>query len=154
MSHSDKTKRMSLILELAEKDVDKAAEYFAAAKARLASEHNKLNDILEYLNAYAAENEQLGTKLSPEQMIRQRAFTQQLSQAQGQQRQLIATVEREVEHKKSLWQKAHLKQRAMQDLVKRMADDEQMLEDKHEEKLLDEWAQQRFVQHSSQVKLH
>ncbi|WP_054113097.1 flagellar export protein FliJ [Marinagarivorans algicola] len=154
MSHSDKAKRMSLILELAEKDVDKAAEDFSVVKARLAAERNKLNDILEYLNTYAAENEQLGARLAPEQMIRQRAFTQQLSKAQGQQRQLIATVEREAEHKKALWQKAHLKQRAMQDLVKRMADDAQAMEDKQEEKLLDEWAQQRFAQASSQAKLH
>ena len=154
MPHSDKTKRMSLILELAEKDVDKAAEVFTTVKARLAAERNKLNDILEYLNAYAAENERLGARLAPEQMIRQRAFTQQLSKAQGQQRQLIATVEREFEHKKSLWQKAHLKQRAMQDLVRRMADDEQAMEDKQEEKLLDEWAQQRFAQASNQAKLH
>ena len=151
---SDKTKRMSLILELAEKDVESAANTFADAKARLASERHKLEDILDYLNDYAAANEAGNLRLSPEQLMRQRAFVGQLSQAQSQQRLLIAQNEREVEHKKSLWQKAHLKQRAMQDLVKRMSDEEQAHADKKEEKLLDEWAQQQFVRSEAQAKLH
>lgn len=151
---SDKTKRMSLILELAEKDVDSAANEFAGAKARLAAERNKLEDILSYLNDYAAASEAGNLRLSSEQLMRQRAFIGQLSQAQSQQRLLIAQNEREVEHKKSLWQKAHLKQRAMQDLVKRMSDEEQAHADKREEKLLDEWAQQQYVRSEAHAKLH
>ncbi|HEY7774790.1 MAG TPA: flagellar export protein FliJ [Marinagarivorans sp.] len=151
---SDRAKRMGLILELAEKDVDAAATAFADAKAYLASERNKLDDILSYLNDYSATSEGAGVRLSPDQLMRQRAFIGQLSQAQAQQRQLIAQREREVEHKKSLWQKAHLKQRAMQDLVKRMSEEAQAHADKKEEKLLDEWAQQQYVRSDSQVKLH
>lgn len=151
---SDRTKRMGLILELAEKDVDAAAAAFADTKAHLASERNKLEDILNYINDYSATSEGEGLRLAPEQLMRQRAFIGQLSEAQSQQRQLIAQREREVEHKKSLWQKAHLKQRAMQDLVKRMSEEAQAQADKKEEKLLDEWAQQQFVRSDSQVKLH
>ena len=151
---SAKTKRLSLILELAEKDVVAAANKFTDAKARVAAEKLKLDDILAYLNDYAELNERPGLKRSPEQMIRERAFIQQLSQAQGQQRLLIAQTERDMEHKKAIWQKAHLKQRAMQDLVKRMEAEELVKVNKSEEKLLDEWVLQQNARTESGLKLH
>ena len=147
-------KRMDLILDLAEKEVDAAASKFTDAKNKLTAAKMKLDDILAYLNDYANSSEKTGTRLTPEQMIRQRAFVQQLSQAQSQQRILIAQIERELEHKKSLWQKAHLKQRAMQDLVKRLAAEDQTRLDKAEEKMLDEFAQQQYVRSEAAQKLH
>jgi flagellar FliJ protein len=151
---SDKSKRMSLILDLVEKEVQTAASAFSNAQSRLAVDRLKLEEILSYLNGYANAQQGAGLRLTPEQLIRQRAFIHQLSQAQTQQRLIIAQSERDVEHKKSLWQMAHLKQRAMQDLVKRMADEELAKSDKLEAKLLDEWAQQQFVRRESQLKLH
>ncbi|MDZ7923106.1 MAG: flagellar export protein FliJ [Marinagarivorans sp.] len=148
------TKRMDLILDLAEKEVEAAASKFTDAKNKLVSEKNKLDDILAYLNDYTNSSEKAGTRLMPEQMIRQRAFVQQLSQAQSQQRILIAQTERDMEHKKSLWQKTHLKQRAMQDLVKRLSTEDQARLDKVEEKLLDEFAQQQYVRSEAAQKLH
>lgn len=151
---AERSKRLELILELAQKDVDAAADVFTQAKNKLKIECQKLDEILDYLNGYAGSCEKAGTMLSPEQMIRQRAFVNQLSQAQSQQRKLIAQSEQETEGKKGLWQQAHLKQRAMQDLAKRMADEEQWLESKEEEKLLDEWAQQQYVRSEQGFKLH
>ena len=106
---SGKTQRLELILELAQKDVDAAADVFSQAKNKLTTERQKLDEILDYLNDYAAACEGSGTTLSPEQMIRQRAFVNQLSQAQTQQRHLIAQSERTLEDKKGVWQQAHLK---------------------------------------------
>lgn len=150
-----KTQRMALILDLAEKDVEAAAAALATAKNRVAAEQLKLDDIISYINDYA-ESQAEGIRLSPEHMIRQRAFISQLNDAQRQQRLAIAEAERAFEHKKILWQEAHLKQRAMQDLVKRMAEDDAAIANKREEKLMDEWAARQHAasanQHSS--KLH
>lgn len=147
---TSKAQRMALILDLAEKDVDAAANALAQAKNRVAAEQLKLDDIISYLNDYA-QSQAEGIKLSPEHMIRQRAFISQLNDAQRQQRLAIAEAERAFEHKKTLWQEAHLKQRAMQDLVKRMAEDDAAIASKREDKLMDEWAAR---QHASGTNSH
>lgn len=151
---NQKSQRLSIVLELAEKEVDKAVEKLAKAQNQLSVERQKLDEIVEYLNDYSASCEKSGSIFSPEQMIRQRAFVRQLSEAQTQQRHAIAKAEREVEDKKSLWQQNHLKQRAMQELVKRLVDEETKIATKHEEKLLDEWALQQFQRNIQHSKLH
>ena len=91
-----------------------------------------------------AANSQSGLT-SVDRIARERQFLCQINEAVEQQKKLVLQFEKVLEQKKQVWQTAHLKHRALADLIDRIAKDEDRALEKAEQKILDEW----FAQSSS-----
>lgn len=130
--------RLAVVLDLADRQVQKASEiYNIALQAWKADEAR-----LEELRSYYAEYEHAfshGNALRASEIARQRGFLQKLADAIVQQGEVVRHRYEVAENKKALWHKAHLKHGALRDLIQRIRADEERALSKREEKMLDEW---------------
>jgi flagellar FliJ protein len=141
-----KSKRLAIVLELAEREKDQAAQAFEQARQQYAQEEQKLAQLEDYYQDYARSFTSTRT-LRVEDLVKQRSFLQQLSQAIQQQQGLLQTVKNAVEQKRQAWQKSHVKHKNLADLITRYRAEEQAVTDKKEQKMLDEWFQQSRARH-------
>ncbi len=139
-----RSKRLQLVLELAQSTEDKASEAYEMANGLYQSDVKKLEELCGYYDEYEHTFSNSPRCMRAEEIVRQRGFLMQLSDAKAQQTQIIAQRKKIADLKKSAWQKAHLKRRAMSDLIARLKVDEEKLLSRKEEKMLDEW----FIQSS------
>ncbi len=136
-----RSKRLAVVLELAERAKEKAAKEFEQTRQLVAEEQLKLSQLADYYQDY--QQSFTGQRaMHVQELVKQRAFLQQLSEAQKQQQGTVNRAEALLEQKRGAWQVAHLKHQTLGDLIKRYRADEELALDKKEQKMLDEWFQQ------------
>lgn len=131
--------RLQIVLELAEQAENDAADIFNKARSQHEREHIKLNDLANYCSDYQTSLASASGLQTAESIVRSRGFLSQLVEAKRQQQQIVTQFLKLADQKKQIWHKAHLKHRAMKDLIQRLREDEQKILSKQEEKMLDEW---------------
>jgi flagellar FliJ protein len=136
-----RAQRLQPVLQLADKQLKEAADQLDAVRKHIQQEEKKLADLEQYMLDYSA-NFQQNPARTAQDLVRQRSFLQQLSQARTQQQQVIGKYRQIVQQKQKLWQKAYLKQQAIFQLIERLKKDEFLALSKKEEKRLDEWSAQ------------
>lgn len=137
-----RAKRLGLILELAEREEQKAAQAAELAKRVWQEDQNKLDELCQYYNDYQASFSGPSSCRRADDIARQRAFLSQLAEAKKQQ---AAVVEKRLSlctSKQQVWQQTRLKRKAMQELIERLQADEAKLAARRESKMLDEWFNQ------------
>ncbi len=143
-----KSKRLQIVLDLAEQAEHDAAEAFEMARKLKIQDEQKLYELNQFYEDYEMDFRRPQPFLRAEEMQRQRGFLVQLCEARDQQQQILEHRTKVLESKQTLWQTAHLKRKALNDLIERLKLDEARELDKKEEKMLDEWfaqtAQQRI----------
>lgn len=137
-----RSERLGVVLDLATKTADKAAEVVAKVRQQLLAEEQKLEDLRRYYNEYEKVFSTQQTAIRALDMARQRAFLGQLTQAQQQQLVVIDQRRGLLAAKQKIWQVAHLKQQAIAQLIERLKKDENLALTRKEEKRLDEFTQQ------------
>lgn len=136
-----RAERLQPVLQLADKHLKEAADQLDAVRKHIQQEEKKLADLEQYMLDYT-ENFNQHPARTAQDLVRQRSFLQQLSQARSQQQQVISKYRHIVQQKQKLWQKAYLKQQAIFQLIERLKKDEYLALSKKEEKRLDEWSAQ------------
>lgn len=147
---ASRVERLTLVLELAEKAENTAAEGFNLARTQVQHESQKLNDINSYYSEYQQGLSAARGHQNVDAMIRARGFLQQLAQAKQQQQQIVSQYTKLSEQKKQAWLKAHLKHKSMQELIARLKAEEARALSVKEEKMLDEWVTGGFARKSAQ----
>ena len=137
--------RLHIVLEMAEKAENQAAEVFNQARTQHEQAQKKLEDLAAYCLDYQEGLGVLGGRQSAETIARSRGFLGQLMQAKRQQQQIVVQYLKLVEQKKQSWHKSHLKHRALKDLINRFKADDQKVLNRQEEKMLDEWVTLDFT---------
>lgn len=137
-----RSQRLQVVLDLADKAVQNAAQVLETARQQLGSEEKKLTDLQHYYQEYSKLFDSQSQGVRALDVARQRTFLSQLQQAQQHQQQVIAQRRQLVATKQKLWHLAYLKQRAIAELITRLKKDENLALSRKEEKRLDEWSQQ------------
>lgn len=137
-----RAKRLQLVLDMAEHVEQKAAGAYQMARDLWQEDQLKLEQLQRYYDDYEASFSGSSRALRAEDIVRQRGFLQQLSEAKHQQRQTIQRRSAVAEHKKQAWHKAHLKHKALRELVTRLQCEESNELSRKEEKLMDDWCSQ------------
>src|SRR5690606_41663499 len=78
-------------------------------------------------------------RLRAQEIVQQRSFLQQLAEALRQQGQIVERRRLIADNKQMDWRTAHLKRRALQELIERVKADEQKVLTRKGQKMLDEW---------------
>lgn len=131
-----------MVLDIAERTENKAAEAFEMARRLWLEDQEKMADLQRYYQDYETAFTQPSIRLRAQDIAQQRGFLQQLAEAVRQQAQIVERRRAIADTKQVDWRTAHLKRRALQELVARARADEQRHLTRKEEKMLDEWFNQ------------
>lgn len=127
-------KKMTPILELAERHESQAAQALGAGRQRLESARSGLVNLQGFRASYAGRFEQAGQLgLSVHRLNEFRSFLHKINKAIAEQERTIQQLEAEIEALRQGWEDAHRKVLGMQKLVARLSAAEQEQEQRREQ---------------------
>lgn len=141
-----RAKRLQVVLELAEQHERTAADALEQAREQKDLDEKKLEELSQYCEDYELAFRRPQPFMRADEIQRQRGFLVQLHEARDQQLRIVEQRIKVFNSKQQIWQKAHLKRKAMGDLIVRFKQDEARVLSKQEEKMLDEWFNQTAPQ--------
>lgn len=136
MARSD---RLQVVVEMARREENTAAEKLAGIQKQLNGEVARLRDLEEYYGQYEQTQQALRSGVNAQDLSKIRNFLQQLALAKQAQILQIQRVEELLRQAREAWQTCHLKHKMMKDMIARYKNQEQAVLDKSEQKMLDEW---------------
>ncbi len=135
-----KSERVNLVIQMAAEQENAAAQALQHAQQEELAARQRLMDLKAYYAEYDKRFQSQTQALRGADLAHARGFLANLSDACRAQTLLVAQCERKVEEARQQWQQAHLKTDNLERYQSRCRDDEQRVEDRREQKLLDEHA--------------
>lgn len=134
-----KSQRMKVVLELAERETEQAAQLFQKAQSILASEREKVEQLKHYYHDYEMRFQGKTTGLRASDIQNNRALLQQIVSIQQGQSRVAEQAEREMIAARDAWMEKRLKSDKLQELIAKYKKQEQLEEEKREQKNMDDW---------------
>lgn len=138
-----RSKRLQVVIDLALAAETQAARNLSEAQNELESERQRLRDIETYYQNYQDQFARKTENLRSTELSNSRAFLSNLDQACQAQAFQLKHSEEKVAVARQQWRKSHLKSDALESFQARVANDEQALADKNEQKYIDDLINQR-----------
>lgn len=127
-------KKMTPILELAERGEHQAAQSLGEGRQRLDSARAALENLQGFRSGYADRFQQAGQQgLSVHRLNEFRSFLHKINKAIAEQERTIQQLERELDALRLAWEEAHRKLLGLQKLIARLAEAEQAQEQRREQ---------------------
>lgn len=144
-----RSQRIGIVIELAQRKQDEAAEQLRHQQQIFALQQRKLEELLEYYAFYEQRSRTHSSGLRASELGRSRVFLEQMQQAINSQRQQVAAAERQMLAVREIWHHSYLKLQSLQDLQQRYQQQEQTEQDRREQRQVDDWVTQRSGRDSS-----
>jgi len=135
-----RAERMKLVLQLAERAEQEAADALQQYREKLQQAEAQLQQVAEYQAEYV---DQLNQKKSPKnasEMLNDRQFLQQLSEAEQAQKERFTQLEQQQPHFLSNWQTLYYRRKNIEKLIVRLKKSEDTTTEKLLQKEMDELA--------------
>jgi len=134
--------RLAPVVDMAEKAEKTAVQRLGYFQGQVRLAESKLGDLERFRGEYQQQWIERGSKgVSGQWLMGYQGFLNQLEPAVGQQRQSLAWHQANVDKARDSWQQAYARVEGLRKLVQRYIDEARALEDKREQKLLDELSQ-------------
>lgn len=140
-----RSKRMQVVLQLAQQAEDKAAQELGRYQQQLTEEQEQLQSIQNYNGDYLAKIQQQRSGLRAEEIMSSRNFLKQLGDLEQAQLNKIASMEHSLGQYRLQWQQCHHRRQSIVDLIARLSQEENALLEKKLQKELDDLACQKFT---------
>lgn len=138
-----KSRRMQILVDLAKRKEDSAAQQLARDKAKVQYDEQKLNELREYAGQYESERNLLG--LSAYLTTNYQHFVNRVQQAIVQQEAAVGRSEQQADMSMRRWLQARSKTKSMDWLKEKNHKAELVVEAKQEQRQSDEFAMRRFL---------
>lgn len=139
---ASRAKRLAPVVEMAERDEREAARQLGHCQGLLSQAEVKLGELERYRGDYQQQWISEGQRgVSGQWLMNYQRFLNQLEVAVGQQRQSLLWHQDNLHKARELWQQRYARLEGLRKLVQRYLDEARRLEDKREQKLLDELSQ-------------
>lgn len=139
---ASRAKKLAPVVEMAERAEREAALQLGHQQGLLGQAEAKLGELERFRGDYQQQWITQGQQgVSGQWLINYQRFLSQLEVAVGQQRQSIQWHVNNLEKARELWQQRYARLEGLRKLVQRYLEEAQRLEDKREQKLLDELSQ-------------
>ncbi|PYF81749.1 MULTISPECIES: flagellar export protein FliJ [Marinomonas] len=138
-----KSQRMQILVDLAKRKEDSAAQQLARDKAKVLYDEQKLQELREYAEQYESERNLLG--LSAYLTTNYQHFVTRVQQAIAQQEAAIGRSEQQANMSMRRWLQARTKTKSMDWLKEKNHKAELLVETKQEQRQSDEFAMRRFL---------
>ena len=134
--------RLAPVVDMAESAERSAAQRLGHFQGQVQLAQSKLGDLERFRAEYQQQWIERGSHgVSGQWLMNYQHFLNQLETAVGQQRQSLAWHEINLNKAREAWQQAYARVEGLRKLVQRYVDEARALEDKREQKLLDELSQ-------------
>jgi flagellar FliJ protein len=139
---STRSSRLAPVVDMAEKAEKTAVQRLGYFQGQVRLAESKLGDLERFRSEYQQQWIERGTQgVSGQWLMGYQGFLNQLETAVDQQRQSLAWHQNNFEKARDSWQQAYARVEGLRKLVQRYIDEARALEDKREQKLLDELSQ-------------
>ena len=139
---STRSSRLAPVVDMAEKAEKTAVQRLGYFQGQVRLAESKLGDLERFRGEYQQQWIERGTKgVSGQWLMGYQGFLNQLETAVDQQRQSLLWHQNNFEKARDSWQQAYARVEGLRKLVQRYIDEARALEDKREQKLLDELSQ-------------
>ncbi|MBO0495597.1 MULTISPECIES: flagellar export protein FliJ [unclassified Pseudomonas] len=139
---SSRSSRLAPVVDMAEKAEKTAVQRLGYFQGQVRLAESKLGDLERFRGEYQQQWIERGTKgVSGQWLMGYQGFLNQLETAVDQQRQSLLWHQNNFEKARDSWQQAYARVEGLRKLVQRYIDEARALEDKREQKLLDELSQ-------------
>lgn len=139
---STRSSRLAPVVDMAEKAEKTAVQRLGYFQGQVRLAESKLGDLERFRGEYQQQWIERGTKgVSGQWLMGYQGFLNQLETAVDQQRQSLQWHQNNFEKARDSWQQAYARVEGLRKLVQRYIDEARALEDKREQKLLDELSQ-------------
>ena len=139
---SGRAARLAPVVEMAESAEKAAAQRLGHFQGQVNLANSKLGDLENFRAEYQSQWIGRGSQGVTGQWLRNyQYFLGQLETAVGQQRQSLVWHQNNLDKARETWQQAYARVEGLRKLVQRYADEARQLEDKREQKLMDELSQ-------------
>ncbi|KAF1012155.1 MAG: Flagellar FliJ protein [Pseudomonas fluorescens] len=134
--------RLAPVVDMAESAERTAAQRLGHFQGQVRLAESKLGDLERFRSEYQQQWIDRGSQgVSGQWLMSYQMFLNQLETAVGQQRQSLAWHQNNLDKARGSWQEAYARVEGLRKLVQRYIDEARALEDKREQKLLDELSQ-------------
>ncbi|MDE1164303.1 MAG: flagellar export protein FliJ [Pseudomonas sp.] len=141
--------RLAPVVEMAEKVERTAVQRLGHFQGQVRLAEAKLAELDRFRHDYQQQWISYGSKgVSGQWLMNYQRFLNQLETAVAQQKQSLAWHQNNLENARGVWQQAYARVEGLRKLVQRYIDEARQLEDKREQKLLDELSQ-RLPRHAA-----
>lgn len=140
-----RAKRMQVVLSLAKKQEDEAANKLSQYRDQLAQEQRQLVDLRDYASQYLNAQGALRQGVLAHELINYSSFIHRLNQACKDQEAKVARMVKLMESLQQQWQVKYQKRKSIEDLIVRLQQEDELLADKRLQKELDELSAQQLL---------
>ena len=142
MASGGRAARLAPVVDMAESAEKAAAQRLGHFQGQVNLANSKLGDLENFRGEYQAQWVERGSQGVTGQWLRNyQYFLNQLETAVGQQRQSLVWHQNNLDKARETWQQAYARVEGLRKLVQRYAEEARQLEDKREQKLMDELSQ-------------
>ena len=142
MASGGRAARLAPVVDMAESAEKAAAQRLGHFQGQVNLANSKLGDLENFRAEYQSQWVDRGSQGVSGQWLRSyQYFLNQLETAVSQQRQSLVWHENNLTKARETWQQAYARVEGLRKLVQRYADEARQLEDKREQKLMDELSQ-------------
>lgn len=142
-------KKMLILLELAQKEQDKALETLGFFRNQLTSHEEQLASLQDYLQGYIDKINNEGMRVMPIQLQTTQTFIDKLNTAIYTQTDKVQEQTQLVERAQQAWFEKRARLKGFESLYQKIQKDLTISLDRREQKMLDDLASQQFVQKKS-----
>lgn len=150
MASEARSKRITVVLTLAERDEQHAARNLKAFRDSLDGEQQQLEQLQNYHGQYLEQFQQLRKGLRASEMISYSGFIQRLAEVVGEQEKKLLQMQQKLSQLQQEWRLKHHRRKSVEDLIARLKREEDAGLERRLQQELDELAgQQHWHRHKS-----
>jgi flagellar FliJ protein len=140
-----RAKRMQLVLNLAQKQEDEAANKLSRYREQLAQEQRQLVELREYAGQYLNAQGALRQGVLAHELINYSSFIHRLNEACTEQEAKVARMTKLLDSLQQQWRIKHQKRKSIEELIVRLQHEDNLIADKRLQKELDELSAQQLL---------
>lgn len=144
-----RAKRMQVVLTLAIRQEDEAAQKLNQFRDQLAQEERQLQELRDYAAQYLQQQGGLREGVLAHELINYSSFIHRLNEACNEQEGKVARMHSLLANLQKQWQVKHQKRKSIEDLIKRLQHEDDVILEKRLQKELDELSSLQLRHRSS-----
>lgn len=145
-----RAKRMQVVLTLAIRQEDDAAQKLSKFREQVALEERQLQELRDYADQYLQEQGGLRQGVLAHELINYSMFIQRLNEACVEQENKVLRMQSQQANLLKQWQIKHQKRKSIEDLIKRLQHEDDVILEKRLQKEMDELSSIQLRHRSSQ----
>lgn len=139
-----RAKRMQVVLQLAQRQEDAAAQTLSQAREQFEVEQQQMQQLRDYAAQYHQEYAGQRQAVQAQQLINYSGFVTRLGELCREQEAKLRRLQLGLNQLQAQWRTAYQKRKAVAELIERLLQEEAQQQDRRQQKAMDEFSSQQY----------